>query len=79
MPRKWEASKFELNFEKYLTDNGYTFEVEKEYQSCTYYLISKDGYTHREKFPHIAIKNMRKYFELMDKTFEMEKEYERGN
>lgn len=75
MERKWEASKYELNFEKYLTRNGYTFEIVGEYQTTTHYLIEKDGYSYVEVFPHIPIKNMRKYFALIERSMELTKKY----
>ena len=74
MARKWEASKYELNFEKYLTNGGYTFNVKSECMNNTRYLITKDGVTMEHVFPHMPLKNIRKYYDTFEQTFNMYKQ-----
>ena len=43
MERKWTATKIEKYAEKWFKDNGFTFELVKQYVSKTVYNVYKDG------------------------------------
>lgn len=80
-PREYEATKWEIEFEKLLNSNGFEVIGVCEYVTLTDYLIKKDGVevtwrVHKDTF------NVEEFFEIFVNYFNMWKqllEKERGN
>ena len=75
MERKWEPSKYEKLFEKYLIQDNFDFEIRAEYLSKTVYYISKEGLHIIWEFPLIKIPNMKVYYKEFLKTFDLYKRF----
>ena len=73
MERKWQISRIEKYAEKWFAQNGFSFELVKQYVSKTIYLISKDGISEKFELPSEAT-DIKGYMELFRKSFELEKQ-----
>lgn len=70
MERKWAASHIEKYAEKWFTENGFKFELVKQYMSKTVYDVHKNGITDRFHLPN-EVTDPKGYMELFNKSFEL--------
>lgn len=70
---KKEKSSVEVKAEKWMKENGFQFQVLKQYISKTIYEIEKNGFKTKFELP-MSVMNVKKYMELYKKDFETQLE-----
>ena len=77
MERKWERSKMEIYAEKWWLNNGYSFEIKKEWISKTVYIVRKDDKEWQFEVSNSQLKHFNKTMEMFQNNWDMYFELQR--
>lgn len=72
---KFEKTRAEKYAEKWFTENGFEFELKKQYISKTKYLVTKDGITDDFELPS-TVTDPKRFMAMYGETFKMRCEIE---
>jgi hypothetical protein len=71
-----EKSKVERQAEKWLKENGFEYEIIKQYISKTIYHVLKEGREESLQLP-MTVTNVKSYMNMFNRSFELGREIER--